>query len=167
MESPKGHKRISSSSSSHASPSSAALALREHIMSIIQGEVVAAFNSTNLVENYPGASSSKMGEPHWFLGVNSEEFQATAMGLIDDGDGGTLEGEGAGNYSVNTSIFLTDPSGSSPTPQPEEYVPYSMRPETYIIPVLFAIIFIIGVIGNGTLIVIFLKHRSMRNVPNM
>lgn len=167
MESPKGHKRISSSSpSSHASPSSAALALRERVMSIIQDEFVAAFNSTNLVENYPGASSSKAGEPHWFLGVNSEELLPTAMGLIDDGGGGSLEGEGAGNYSVNTSIFLTDPSGSAPTP-PEEYVPYSMRPETYIIPVLFAIIFIIGVIGNGTLIVIFLKHRSMRNVPNM
>lgn len=48
-----------------------------------------------------------------------------------------------------------------------EYIPMSMRPETYIVPVLFAIIFIIGVIGNGTLIVIFIKHRSMRNVPNM
>lgn len=48
-----------------------------------------------------------------------------------------------------------------------EYIPMSMRPETYIVPVLFAIIFIIGVIGNGTLIVIFIKERSMRNVPNM
>ncbi len=48
-----------------------------------------------------------------------------------------------------------------------DYIPMSMRPETYIVPVLFAIIFIIGVIGNGTLIVIFIKHRSMRNVPNM
>jgi hypothetical protein len=47
------------------------------------------------------------------------------------------------------------------------YIPYSMRPETYIVPVLFAIIFIIGVMGNGTLIGIFIKHRTMRNVPNM
>ena len=47
------------------------------------------------------------------------------------------------------------------------YVPYSDRPETYIVPVLFAIIFIIGVLGNGTLIRIFIEHRNMRNVPNM
>lgn len=47
------------------------------------------------------------------------------------------------------------------------YVPYRDRPETYIVPVLFAIIFIIGVLGNGTLIRIFIEHRNMRNVPNM
>lgn len=49
---------------------------------------------------------------------------------------------------------------------PDCYTPYGERPETYIVPVLFAIIFVVGVLGNGTLIVIFLKHRSMRNVPN-
>jgi hypothetical protein len=49
----------------------------------------------------------------------------------------------------------------------EAYVPYTDRPETYIVPVLFAIIFIVGVVGNGTLILIFLRHRTMRNVPNM
>lgn len=49
----------------------------------------------------------------------------------------------------------------------DEYVPYNLRPETYIIPVLFGLIFIVGMAGNGTLIVIFLKHRTMRNVPNM
>jgi hypothetical protein len=47
------------------------------------------------------------------------------------------------------------------------YLPYSMRPETYIVPILFAVIFLIGVLGNGTLIMIFLKQKSMRNVPNM
>lgn len=47
-----------------------------------------------------------------------------------------------------------------------EYTPYSERPETYIVPVVFAIIFIVGVLGNGTLVVIFLRHRAMRNVPN-
>ena len=48
----------------------------------------------------------------------------------------------------------------------EGYEPYSSRPETYIVPVLFFLIFIIGVIGNGTLVIIFLRHRAMRNVPN-
>ena len=37
----------------------------------------------------------------------------------------------------------------------------------YIPLILFAIIFVVGVIGNGTLIIVFLFHRSMRNIPNM
>ncbi|CAL8116636.1 unnamed protein product [Orchesella dallaii] len=76
--------------------------------------------------------------------------------------------------SISTSPPPPIPSLSSPFDDNEhdfndtlDYIPYSMRPETYIVPVLFAIIFIVGVIGNGTLIVIFIKHRSMRNVPNM
>lgn len=47
-----------------------------------------------------------------------------------------------------------------------EYTPYSQRAETYIVPVLFFIIFVVGVLGNGTLVIIFLRHRAMRNVPN-
>ncbi|KAG8294732.1 hypothetical protein J6590_096636 [Homalodisca vitripennis] len=46
------------------------------------------------------------------------------------------------------------------------YVPYSERQETYIVPVVFAIIFLVGVLGNGTLVFIFARHRTMRNVPN-
>jgi hypothetical protein len=46
------------------------------------------------------------------------------------------------------------------------YVPYNKRPETYIVPVLFALIFVVGVLGNGTLVLIFIRHRNMRNVPN-
>ncbi|XP_045613254.1 neuropeptide CCHamide-1 receptor [Procambarus clarkii] len=47
-----------------------------------------------------------------------------------------------------------------------EYVPYSQRPETYIVPLVFAVIFIVGVIGNGALIVIFVRNKNLRNVPN-
>ena len=43
---------------------------------------------------------------------------------------------------------------------------YSKRPETYIVPMLFALIFVVGVLGNGTLLLIFVRHRNMRNVPN-
>ena len=46
------------------------------------------------------------------------------------------------------------------------YTPYADRPETYIVPVVFALIFVVGVLGNGTLVVIFLRHRAMRNIPN-
>lgn len=47
-----------------------------------------------------------------------------------------------------------------------DYVPFAERAETYIIPVIFAIIFVIGVLGNGTLVLIFARHKNMRNVPN-
>lgn len=58
---------------------------------------------------------------------------------------------------------LTDVIGEDSDSQ---YTPYNQRPETYIVPVLFAIIFIVGVLGNGTLVIVFLRHRAMRNVPN-
>ncbi|XP_014662714.1 PREDICTED: neuromedin-B receptor-like [Priapulus caudatus] len=48
-----------------------------------------------------------------------------------------------------------------------EHVPYHMRPETYIVPVVFGFIFLLGIIGNGTLIFIVLKNKCMRNVPNI
>ncbi|XP_030375519.1 neuropeptide CCHamide-2 receptor [Scaptodrosophila lebanonensis] len=46
------------------------------------------------------------------------------------------------------------------------YVPVDQRPETFIVCVIFALIFIVGVLGNGTLVIIFFRHRSMRNIPN-
>lgn len=45
--------------------------------------------------------------------------------------------------------------------------PMPIRPEMYIVPVLFAIIFIVGVLGNGTLIYTVARNKTMRNVPNM
>ncbi|XP_030754400.1 neuropeptide CCHamide-1 receptor-like [Sitophilus oryzae] len=48
----------------------------------------------------------------------------------------------------------------------DDYIPYSERPETYFVPVLFFLIFVVGCLGNGTLVIIFLKNRTMRNVPN-
>lgn len=131
------------------------------MMSLIQEELV--FNDSaggkiagnTAMGNYGGTFRA------WLLDTqDAEGISRMNMGQIEE--------EEVGNYSGNTtSLLFPDPSGSVPTPPEDSYVPYSMRPETYIIPVLFAIIFIIGVIGNGTLIVIFLKHRSMRNVPNM
>lgn len=46
------------------------------------------------------------------------------------------------------------------------YINYSERPETYIVPVVFGIIFLVGVIGNGCLIYILCRHKTMRSVPN-
>lgn len=47
------------------------------------------------------------------------------------------------------------------------YVSYDQRPETYIVPVVFSLILIVGVMGNGILILILLCHPNMRNVPNI
>jgi len=48
-----------------------------------------------------------------------------------------------------------------------DYYDYADRPETYIVPALFAIIFVIGMIGNITLVLIFVRNKQMRNVPNI
>jgi hypothetical protein len=46
------------------------------------------------------------------------------------------------------------------------YIEYKDRPETYIVPILFALIFLVGVVGNGSLIYVLCRHKSMRSVPN-
>ncbi|XP_066967833.1 neuropeptide CCHamide-1 receptor-like [Macrobrachium rosenbergii] len=66
----------------------------------------------------------------------------------------------AQNFSDDFDFLAVNGTNAS------EYVPYEERPETYIVPVLFALIFIVGVIGNGTLIVIFIRNKTLRNVPN-
>ncbi|KAH8358167.1 hypothetical protein KR084_006510 [Drosophila pseudotakahashii] len=82
----------------------------------------------------------------WDLGMLAS---STQWPLLDTG----FSSFGAENFS---EVAVTE------TP----YVPYGRRPETYIVPILFALIFVVGVLGNGTLIVVFLSVRQMRNVPN-
>lgn len=48
----------------------------------------------------------------------------------------------------------------------DEFVPYSARIETYVVPLVFLAIFLCGIVGNSIICVIFIKHPSMRNVPN-
>ena len=43
----------------------------------------------------------------------------------------------------------------------------SNKPEAYVAPIVFALIFITGVIGNGTLIFTVLRNKNMRNTPNI
>ena len=40
-------------------------------------------------------------------------------------------------------------------------------PESFAVPIVFGIIFVVGVVGNGTLIYTVLRNKSMRNVPNI
>ncbi|XP_076055373.1 neuropeptide CCHamide-1 receptor-like [Oratosquilla oratoria] len=52
------------------------------------------------------------------------------------------------------------------TTKDEPYLPYEQRPETYIVPVVFALIFVVGAAGNGCLIFAFARYPQLRNVPN-
>jgi len=63
-------------------------------------------------------------------------------------------GNGVVNDTSNSTLLV------------DEY-DYSERPETYIVPVLFAFIFFVGTVGNGSLVLIFIRHRNMINVPNI
>lgn len=66
----------------------------------------------------------------------------------------------------NIDDYIMEENLSSTIDPDTFYTPYSQRLETYIVPFVFFIIFVVGVLGNGTLVVIFLRHRAMRNVPN-
>lgn len=48
----------------------------------------------------------------------------------------------------------------------ESYTPVGDRPETYIVPIVFACILVVGVMGNGVLMITICRHANMRNVPN-
>ncbi|XP_035211680.1 neuropeptide CCHamide-1 receptor-like [Stegodyphus dumicola] len=65
------------------------------------------------------------------------------------------------NYSTNGSydINYTQEEDSI-------YIPYESRPETYIVPLVFVLVFTVGLLGNGTLIFIFIRNKSMRSIPN-
>ncbi|XP_025409814.1 neuropeptide CCHamide-1 receptor-like [Sipha flava] len=70
-------------------------------------------------------------------------------------------GDGAFNDTGSTV------NNSNVTVQAVEDYDYSERPETYIVPVLFAFIFFVGTVGNGSLVMIFFRHKHMINVPNI
>ncbi|XP_076284641.1 neuropeptide CCHamide-1 receptor-like isoform X1 [Lasioglossum baleicum] len=53
------------------------------------------------------------------------------------------------------------------TQNEEKYTPYEDRPETYIVPIVFLLILLIGLTGNGVLALTILRHSNMRNVPNI
>lgn len=78
---------------------------------------------------------------------------------------GTISGCVDAMIAVNVSSFIADDSNGT-LPLISDY-DYAGRPETYIVPVLFAVIFVVGTIGNGTLVLIFVRHKQMRNVPNI
>ncbi|XP_015928230.1 neuropeptide CCHamide-1 receptor-like [Parasteatoda tepidariorum] len=69
------------------------------------------------------------------------------------------------NFS-NMILTINNSFDENKTENSTVYVPYVERVETYMVPAVFAIVFIVGLLGNGTLISIFLLHKSMRTIPN-
>ena len=59
---------------------------------------------------------------------------------------------------TNDSVTIVKPD--------DEFKEYKDRWEPYTVPVFFGIIFLVGVIGNGSLVYILCRHKTMRSVPN-
>lgn len=69
-------------------------------------------------------------------------------------------------WSMDVNDTNTTMSTTPTNMEEVSYQGYQYRPETYIVPIIFGIIFLAGLMGNGMLIAVFVKHRAMRNVPN-
>ncbi|XP_047106306.1 neuropeptide CCHamide-1 receptor-like [Schistocerca piceifrons] len=76
------------------------------------------------------------------------------------------EVEDGGNWSWAAWANVTLSAASTTAMPNETYLPYHLRPETYLVPIIFSLIFVAGVLGNGTLVLIFARHRNMRSAPN-
>ena len=81
----------------------------------------------------------------------------------------TSEISSATKYSSIGNVYevINDTILNEDDNKEEEYTPYRERPETYIVPVVFLLILLIGLTGNGVLVLTILRHRNMRNVPNI
>lgn len=51
------------------------------------------------------------------------------------------------------------PDAASPSP---DYTPYEKRPETYVVPILFSFIFIIGFVGNTATMMIIIREKMYK-----
>lgn len=63
-------------------------------------------------------------------------------------------------------LIENDNNGTLNSTEFDEHMTAFARIETYLVLILFSTIFISGVLGNWTVCIIFIKHPSMRNVPN-
>lgn len=70
------------------------------------------------------------------------------------------------NYSWKVNGSISTAFGLEEEDEDDEYIPYEQRPETYIVPIVFLLILVVGVTGNGVLVFTLLRHANMRNIPN-
>ncbi|XP_067633447.1 neuropeptide CCHamide-2 receptor [Eurosta solidaginis] len=135
----------------------------------VPSPAAAAFNNTEI----PYISNTTSHT--YFVDVASQILAAAVSNITSSGNSFI---ETQYNNKSESNIWLLTNDGNDASSDVNEidddteidpatdYVPPDQRPETYIITVLFALIFIVGVLGNGTLVIIFFRHRSMRNIPN-
>jgi hypothetical protein len=76
------------------------------------------------------------------------------------------------NYTTQTVTTMTslpadDVTNSSSVWGEEDGLGDEYVSAKFIIPVIFALIFLCGVVGNGLLIAIVLRNKEMRNTPNI
>ncbi|XP_076240642.1 neuropeptide CCHamide-1 receptor-like [Calliopsis andreniformis] len=85
------------------------------------------------------------------------------------GPSGSILASGiASTASIDSLYGMIDQTMLNDTEdEEEEYTPYEDRPETYIVPVVFLLILLIGLTGNGVLALTILRHSNMRNIPNI
>ena len=89
---------------------------------------------------------------------------------------------GNGETESHAATFLVDVAGGNRSdadvddPTPDDVNASSLNndtetlhegPEGIIVPILFGLIFLIGIVGNGTLIFTVLVNKNMRNTPNV
>ena len=75
-----------------------------------------------------------------------------------------------GNHSINNTAFLPGDgaiNGSWENATTHMISRFTGRLEGYAVPVIFALIFFVGILGNGTLIFTVGKNKPMRNTPNI
>ena len=88
-----------------------------------------------------------------------DDLEVTTESLKYDG-----EAFYATSWNSSTIISIANITDNANDSLP--YIPMATRPERYAVPVIFAIIFFVGVVGNGALVFFFIKYPQMRNVPN-
>lgn len=134
------------------------------------------FNNLSISQPLTAASTSNF-ETRNYLSVNPEQSSSSgqqknlfpnrsAANGVPNGDGWGAADTFTFGGGSNTNISIYDLTTDNTVDGVDLYTPYSERPETYIIPIVFAIIFVVGVLGNGTLVITFMRHRAMRNIPN-
>ena len=108
-----------------------------------------------LAANVAAAAAASTASGHTLNMLNDTPLSTTTT--TTSGGSGTF-GTGSGVNGTNSNSSGGGSGG---------YVPYEARPETYIVPLIFLLIFVLGTIGNGTVIYIFYQHKSMRTVANV
>lgn len=136
-----------------------------------------AYNKTVSMANHSHhmtmrSATTEWGEVRSIITQSFVELATDSVGIMTDSllmtvndTNGTIMGGGATAVVIAGAAAITT---STPPINGEEvsYKGYQYRPETYIVPIIFGIIFLAGLMGNGMLIAVFVKHRAMRNVPN-